>query len=186
MRAMKAVRFGSYSRRSTVAGMSNFRRLKSIRRMRRLWPPPMRELTRWPWLSRPPVLRLPTVSARIGRPLHSSERSTMTSWRCAGVVGLKVLSAMSLDPRRHVDGVALGQGHHRFLHIRPLADRATEPLRLAFETQCVHGLDLDLEQALDGGLDLRLARVQRHPERHLVVLRSQRRFFGHHRRADHV
>jgi hypothetical protein len=42
MSAMNAVRFGSYSSRSTVADTSYLRRLKSMMRYERLWPPPMK------------------------------------------------------------------------------------------------------------------------------------------------
>src|SRR5215813_9492595 len=166
--------------------MSNLRRLKSMVRMRRLCPPPMRELMRWPWLFRPPVLRLPTVSAFTGRPAHSSERSTVTSWRWAGVLGLYVLSAMPLDSRRHVDLVALGQGHDRLLHVRPLADIAAEALGLAFQAQRVHGRHLDLEDPFNGRLDLRLGRIQRHTERHLIVLGTARGLLGHDGRTDQI
>src|SRR5215468_8173155 len=183
---MKAVRLGSYSSRSTVAGMSNLRRLKSMVRIRRLCPPPMRELMRWPWLFRPPVLRLPTVSSFTGRPAHSSERSTVTSWRCAGVLGLYVLSAIALDPRRHVDLVALGEGHDRLLHIRPLADIAAEALGLALQAQRIHGRHLDLEDPFDRRLDFRLGRVQGHAERHLVVLGAAGGLLRHDRRADQI
>jgi hypothetical protein len=46
-----------------------------------------REVT-WPLLLRPPVLRLPSVSALTGLPFHSDDLSTSTRPRRAGLVGL--------------------------------------------------------------------------------------------------
>src|SRR5258707_13814450 len=128
----------------------------------------MRRAVMWPWLLRPPDLRRPSVSALTGSPLCMSERSTMTSWRWLGVVGLNVLSAIASDSRRHVDGVALGQGHHRPLEIRALPDMALEPLGLAHHAQRVDRGHLDVDHAFDGGLDLRLGGLERDPEGHLV------------------
>src|SRR5579862_1593435 len=118
MSAMNAVRFGSYSSRSTVAGVSSVFRLKSMIRYRRLWPPPRQRIVVRPVLLRPPFWRKPSVSALTGLPFHNSPRSTMTRWRCEGVVGLKVLSAISSDPRGDVDARAFGQGHDRLFVIR--------------------------------------------------------------------
>jgi hypothetical protein len=87
--AMNAVRFGSYSSRSTVAGTSNLRRLKSTRSVALLVAaaaPPHRDAA----VIVAPALFLPSVSALTGLPFHSSLRSTVTSWRCDGVVGLYV------------------------------------------------------------------------------------------------
>jgi hypothetical protein len=51
-----------------------------------------------PVLLRPPLWRSPSVSALTGAPFHSSLRSTMTSWRCEGVVGLNVFQAIDQIP----------------------------------------------------------------------------------------
>src|SRR6516165_8608061 len=102
----------------------------------------------------------------------------MTSWRWPGVVGLNVLSAMPLDSRRHVDGLAFGQGDHRLLEIAALAAPAPEHLLLALLAKGVHRRHLDLEQALDRGLDLRLGRLERHAEGHLAMAGHLRRLLG--------
>src|SRR5689334_17649918 len=105
----------------------------------------------WPWLLRPPVPRLPTVRFLTGRPFHSSLRSTRTTPRRPGVIGLKDLSAMSvpslpLDARGHVDLLASGQRHDGFLVVRALAAAAAEDLALAVHRDGVDRGDLDLEQ----------------------------------------
>src|SRR5437763_16623244 len=91
---MKAERFGSYSRRSTVAGTSQVRRLKSMKRYFCLWPPAMPREVTWPLLLRPPVLRLPSTSALTGLPFQSADLSTRIRPRCDEVVGLYFLSAI--------------------------------------------------------------------------------------------
>ena len=53
-----------------------------------------------PVLLRPPDLVRPSVSALTGLPLYSSERSTSTSWRRPGEVGLYVFSAIALRSLR--------------------------------------------------------------------------------------
>src|ERR1700732_2106237 len=127
---MKPLRFGSYSRRTTSAGISVLVRLTPMMRERCLCPPPRQRWVMRPRLLRPPFSRLPWVSALIGRPFHSSLRSTMTSWRCPGVVGLKLLSAIASDSRGHVDLRALGEGDDRFLVVGAPAGRAAEALQL--------------------------------------------------------
>src|SRR4029077_18759765 len=175
--------FGSYSSRTTSAGMSRLARLKSMMRKRRLCPPPRQRTVMRPLLLRPPCSRLPSVSALTGGPFQSSLRSMMTSWRCPGVVGLKVLSAIALNSRRHVDLRALGEGDDRFLIVGALADEAAEALDLALDAQRIHRSHLDLEQAFHRGLHLALVGIERHPERHLVVLGDHGGFFRDHRLA---
>src|SRR3954451_16826677 len=111
-----------------------------------------------PVFPRPPVECLPSVSALIGAPLCNVERSIVTNWRWLGVVGLYVLSAItrSSQPGRHVDLVALFEGHDRALAVRALAKTALEHFLLAFAHQRVDALDLDVEQFLHRFLDLRL------------------------------
>src|SRR6266478_2533055 len=139
-----------------------------------------------PVLLRPPFCRKPSVKPLTGLPFHSSLRSTMTRWRCDGVVGLNVLSAIALNPGGHVDARAFGQRNDRFLVIGTAAGLVAEPLGLALDAYPVDRLDLDVEQPLDGGLDLALGRGERHPEDHLVVLRGGGRLFGDDRRAHDV
>src|SRR3982750_1859028 len=97
---MNADRLGSYSMRSTVATTSHVRRLKSMIRYFCLWPPAMPREVTWPLLLRPPVLRLPSVSALTGLPFHSDDLSTRTRPRGPGEVGLYFLSAITPSPLR--------------------------------------------------------------------------------------
>src|SRR5579871_6000882 len=143
----------------------------------------------WPWLLRPPVSVLPTVSALTGLPFQRPWRSTITSCRSDGVIGLYVLRAISLSPvlqaRGHVDLVTFDQRDDRLLPIAAHAGPALEELRLALHGDGVDGLHLDLEQAFDGLLDLGLGRVGRDLEGHLAVLGAVSRLLGDQRCADH-
>src|SRR5690606_41954483 len=132
---MKAVRFGSYSRRSTVPTTSNLRRLKSILRYSFLAPPPRKRTAMRPPCPRPPDLVRPSVRDFSGRPLCSSERSTSTRARRPGDVGLKCFRAIGSEPRGDVDRLAFGQRHDRFLDVVPTALDAAEPLGLALLNQ---------------------------------------------------
>src|ERR1700744_3587696 len=132
---MNAVRFGSYSSRSTVAGTSNLRRLKSIVRYDFLFPPPRKRLVIRPWLLRPPEAFLPSVKPLTGLPFHSSERSISTVPRRLAVTGLNCLSAILVPchlPRAlceaggEIDRLARGQRHDGFLNIRAHARTSFE------------------------------------------------------------
>src|SRR4028119_233950 len=118
--ATTAARWVSSPLRSPVAGTSQVRRLKSTIRYFCLCPPAMPRLVTWPLLLRPPVLRLPSVSALTGLPFHSDDLSTRIRPRCDEVVGLYDLSAICLasDTGGDVDGLAFGQRHDRLLHVR--------------------------------------------------------------------
>src|SRR5579863_2694527 len=179
MSARNAERFGSYSSRTTSATPS-LRRLKSIVRSRRLWPPPRWNTVMRPRLLRPPVSRLPSVSAFTGPPDHSSLRSTSTNWRRPGLVGLNVFNVIALDSCGHVDLGAFGQGHDRLFVIGALAGTAAEALGLAFDEDCVDRRDLHVEEPFDGDLHCPLIGIDRHAERHLIVLGRHRRLFGDH------
>src|SRR5688572_20313169 len=141
-----------------------------------------------PWVLRPPVLVLPSVSILTGAPLYRPLRSTSTSWRRPGLVGRYVLSAMAQcsQSRGHVDAVTLFQGHDGALGVALARNDAPERLHLALAHLGVHGLHLHAEQLLDGGLDLRLGGVARHLEDHLVELRDQRRLLGDRGCTDQV
>src|SRR3712207_397530 len=143
---MKALRLGSSSSRSTVPTTSNLRRLKSIVRYSRLAPPPRKRTATRPPPPRPPDLVRPSTSDFSGLPLWSSERSTSTSWRRPGEVGLNVFRAICLEPRGHVDRLALGQRHDGFLDVRATAHDAAEALGLALGDEGVDLQHLDLEQ----------------------------------------
>src|SRR5690606_11867418 len=133
-----------------------------------------------------PDLDRPSVSFLTGLPFQSAERSTVTSWRWPGVLGLYCFSAMASDPCGHVDRVTLFQGHHCLLVVAADAQTAAEALQLALLAQRVDRLDLDLEEGLDRRLDLRLAGVQRDLEGHLVVLGAPGRLLGDDRTTDHL
>src|SRR3954463_12599467 len=166
---MKAVRLGSYSRRTTEAPPC-LRRLKSTRRYRRLAPPPRKRTAIRPLPPRPPDLVRPTTSAFSGLPLWSSLLSTSTSPRRDGEVGLNCFKAIGSQSRGDIDRLALGQGHDRFLVVVALADHAAEALGLAQHVQGVDLGHLDLEQLLDRRGDLVLGGVLRHAEDDLVEL----------------
>src|SRR3546814_16821154 len=84
----------------------------------------------------------------------SSELSISTRLRRPGVVGLKFLSAIALDPRGHVDAVTFVESHESLLHVGALADLAAEALRLALVAQRVDGLHLPLEDLLHCRLEI--------------------------------
>src|SRR5918993_80778 len=94
----------------------------------------------WPLLLRPPVLRLPSVSALTGLPFHSDDLSTRMRPRREGLVGLCVLSAMvrASDTGGDVDGLAFGQSHDRLLHVRTLIGATLPALRFALLIERVH------------------------------------------------
>src|SRR4028118_270104 len=108
----------------------------------------MPRLVTWPLLLRPPVLRLPSVSALTGLPFHSALLSTRIRPRRAGLVGLYALSAIGpSDPARDVDRVlARSQGHDRLLLVRTLVGLALPALRLALGDKGVHACNLAVEQ----------------------------------------
>ena len=88
--AMRAERLGSYSIDTTVAQMSSLRRLKSMMRYIRLWPPPRKRDVTMPWLFRPPFLGSGFSSDFSGFFLRSvmSAKSLTEPPRRPGVVGL--------------------------------------------------------------------------------------------------
>src|SRR6516165_5685262 len=183
---MKAVRLGSYSRRSTVAVISNLARLKSMIRYRLLLPPPRQRMVIRPVLLRPPLPRRPSVNALTDLPFHSPLRSTTTSCRCDGVVGLKVFNAIASDSCRDVDPLTLAERDDCLLIVRTPPDTTAKTFQLALDLDRVDRGNLDLEQAFDGCLDLTLCGSQRHTKNHLVVFGGVRRLLGDHRRADDV
>src|ERR1700758_438362 len=113
-------------------------RLKSTILYRFLVPPPRRRIVMRPVLLRPPLPRRPSVKALTGFPFHNSLRSTITSWRRDGVVGLKVLNAIASYSCRHIDALTLSEGHDRLLVIRAPARAAANALQLAHHPDCIH------------------------------------------------
>src|SRR3712207_3757455 len=122
----------------------------------------------WPMLLRPPDLRRPSVSALTGLPLWSAERSTSTRPRRAGPVGLYCFNAISSPARSnaggHVDRRAFGERNDRLLLVGAHIGATLPALRLALLDNRVHARDRDVEQRLDGCLDLGLGRRARNLE----------------------
>src|SRR6185312_6219323 len=114
-------------------------------------------------------------------------RDELASARGRRIVSFQTHSCSPpLDAGRDVDRLAFDQRHDSFLDVVADAEAITEALYLALADMGVDGLDLHREQCLDGFLDLRLGRVHRHVEDHLVVVGHIGRLFGDDRRADHV
>ena len=148
----------------------------------------VRALVMRPWLLRPPLLRMPSVSALTGWPFHSSVRSTMTSWRWRRRGRLECLECHALQiPVVTSIVMALGQGHDRLL-----ADPARWPRRprkrlvLPSRRSVLTAVTLTLKRPSTAALISRLGRVERHAEGHLVVLGAQGRLLGDDRRADQM
>src|SRR5678815_2520105 len=85
---MRAERFGSYSIDLTSAGTPSLSRLKSMRRKRRLWPPPRWREVMWPCALRPPVLRIGASSERSGVAFVISAKSETEEFLRPADVGL--------------------------------------------------------------------------------------------------
>src|SRR5687767_14529619 len=103
-----------------------------------------REVT-WPLLLRPPVLRLPSVSALTGLPFQSDDLSTRIRPRREGLVGLCVLSAIvpASDTGRDVDRVLpVSQSHDRLLYIGTLIRTTLPALAFAFLVKRIHARHL--------------------------------------------
>src|SRR4029079_11302907 len=171
---MRAVRFGSYSTVATVAGTPSLLRRKSIKRKRRLWPPPRkREVMRPKWL-RPPVLFMASVSDFSGLfPCDSSEQSGATRPRLPGVVALCGRRPMFLDSLEEFDRLAGRDGDDGLLPVGPFPDEAAHALLLAADDRRAHGDDVDVPQLLDGGADLDLVGVRGDLEQQLRLQRSR-------------
>src|ERR1700760_2920934 len=135
----------------------------------------MNRLVMRPWLLRPPVPILPSVSCLTGLPFHSSDRLISTVPRRLAVTGLNCLSAMLCEPGGEIDRLAGGQLDERLFHIRTLPGPAAEPLALALLHQRVHRDHGDAEQAFDRRLDLAFVRIARDAKHELPMLRQHAR-----------
>src|SRR3546814_15101304 len=106
-----------------------------------LWPPAIPREVTCPLLLRPPLLRLPSVSALTGLPFHSADLSTRIRPRCAGLVGLSCLSAIFLpsrarpDARGDVDRLAFRRAADRLLPVAARLGLALPPLGLSLGNQ---------------------------------------------------
>src|SRR5690606_36704483 len=138
---MFAVQFGSYSISATRAGTPNWSRLKSLRRYRRLAPPPRRRDLIRPWWFRPPVLRSGSVSDFSGPWRVISSNALTARKRDPGVTGLNSLMTMSY-PLVQVDALAFRQRDERLLVPRTPAKSAPATAKLApivHREQILHG-----------------------------------------------
>src|SRR6478752_1159682 len=97
-----------------------------------------------------------------------------------------ILSLWLSQTGRDVDGVALGEGHYRLLHVRLRANGALEALHLALADKGVDAFDLHIEELLHSRLDLGLGGRLSNLEDHLVLLGSGRRLLGDDRPDDDV
>src|SRR6266536_1801678 len=116
---MRDVRFGSYSTAATLAGMPYFSRRKSIRRYRRLCPPPCHRLVMWPLLLRPPVRRSGSSSDFSGSLFVTSAKSETERNRVPGVIGRNC--RMPISALEHGDRVAFFECDDRLLPRRATA-----------------------------------------------------------------
>src|SRR5919112_1677519 len=91
-------RLGSYSIAATRAGTPSLVRLKSIRRYRRLAPPPRWRAVLRPWTLRPPDFVRPSTSAFSGSLRVTSAKSGYVEKRRPGLVGLGLRIGMRLLP----------------------------------------------------------------------------------------
>src|SRR5713101_6356388 len=162
---MREVRLGSYSTAATLAGMPNFSRRKSIRRYRRLWPPPCQRLVMCPLLLRPPVRRSGSSSDFSGSLFVTSAKSETERNRVPGVIGRNC--RMPISALEHGDRVAFFECDDRLLPRRATARPArgeTAGAAPGAHDQGAHVGHGDLEQRLDRRADLRLGRGRVHAE----------------------
>src|SRR3954471_19224527 len=136
---MYADRLGSYSIAATFAGMPSRRRLKSMRRYRRLAPPPRwRDVFR-PWALRPPDFLRPSTSVFSGSVFVISAKSGYVEKRRPGLVGLGLRMGMELallEPREALedrDRVARTDLDDRLLPRARPAGRVATALGLALD-----------------------------------------------------
>src|SRR5215472_11040371 len=108
----------------------------------RLAPPPRKRTATRPPPPRPPDLVRPSTSDFSGLPLCSSLLSTRIRPLRPGEVGLNCFRATILpsQPGRHIDRLALFEGHDRFFDVVAPAQRSAETLGLALGH---HRVDLD-------------------------------------------
>ena len=108
----------------------------------------------------------------------------------AGSVGPVVADCHDVsDPsglREQLDGVALGKAHHRLLHLGTLAGEAPHPAGAARRIHGADADDLDVEQMLDGRLDVGLGGPMVHLEGVLVDLDGAGGLLGDQRAADDI
>src|SRR5690606_9129283 len=188
---MRAVRLGSYSMCATLALTPSLSlRRKSMTRYWRLCPPPMWRVVMRPVLLRPPDFGSGLTSDFSGVDRVISTKSATLAPRRPGVVGLYLRMDMSAscalaDSREDVDRAGL-EGDDRALGVLALAGAEARATRLADPVDRVHALDLDVEDLLDGELDLGLVRAGVDEEGVLAVVDEVVALLAHDRREDDV
>src|SRR5215212_6885412 len=185
---MYAVRLGSYSIAATRAGTPSLRRLKSTIRYRRLAPPPRCRAVLRPLTLRPPDFLRPSVSDFSGFVFVISAKSGKVRKRRPGDVGLGLRTGIQigLQALEDRDRIARADLHDGLLPLAGAARGVAPALRLGGDGGRADVEHLDLEQRLDGLLDLRLVRVLVHAERVLVGRRQHVGLLGDDGPDDHL
>src|SRR5207244_774598 len=111
------------------AAMPSFSRRKSIRRYRRLCPPPCQRLVMWPLLLRPPVRCNGSSSDFSGSVFVTSAKSETERNRVPGVIGRNC--RMPISALEHGDRVAFFERDDRLFPGRAPARTAGETARAA-------------------------------------------------------
>src|SRR5690606_13865626 len=166
-------------------------------RYARLCPPPLCRVVMRPVLLRPPLLLSGRTSDFSGCERVISTKSATLGPRRPGDVGLYLRIAMGVDPQslqypasagnftEDVDG-ALAQRDDRALGVLTLAEAGPGAPGLALAVRRVHRADLDLEDRLDGVLDLGLVRARVDEEGVLPLVDEAVALLGDHRGDDDV
>src|SRR5438093_1077500 len=184
MRAMRAVRFGSYSIDATLPGTPVLSRRKSMMRRRRLAPPPRWRTVMRPWLLRPAWRRKGATSDFSGLERVISSKLCPLAPRRPGEVGLYCLIG-TLYALEQLDLIAGGERHNGLLPVRLVLDAvAQRPARLALHHHYVDVYHFYIEPFFDCVLDLHLVRLAAHLE-HVFVFAAEARGFLRNHRPDH-
>src|SRR6476659_5212846 len=180
MRAIRALRLGSYSISATRPGIPNLSRLKSIFRYWRLCPPPRWREVRWPWLLRPPVFFIGSSSDFSGVSRVTSSNPETERKRVPAVIGRNCL--MLISALEYGDRIAFLERDDRFL---PAGRGPAGATSGHFVPPHLHGAHVGHrhpEQLLESIPDLVLICLRMHLEGvFLSGLVRGRAFFGHHR-----
>ncbi len=148
----------------------------------------MKRLVMRPWLLRPPVPVLPSVSALTGLPFHSSERLISTVPRRLAVTGLNCLSAISRVPYarpvvKSIDWPAASLTNAFFTSER-WPGRPLNRLVLPFCTSVFTASTVTPNRPSIAALISRLVASLDDAEYELAALRQHRRLLGDQRGAD--
>src|SRR5687768_18286745 len=127
----------------------------------------------WPWLLRPPLEDLGSISERSGSVAVISALSCTVRNRELGVTGLNFLTPMGplgLQVLVHFDRITLGEGDDCLLPVRTATREAAHRVDLPHPVLGADVQHLDLEELLDRVGDLSLVRAWVHGEHELVRL----------------